>query len=73
MDFTLMTNFRVTVRADLDPELLLVGQLLVEDDDGAMLISTNDPDAQSKLAAHAFVVSVERVGEGVLIADWIGA
>jgi len=71
---TLMTIFRVTLRADLDPELLLDGELFVEDeDDGAILISTSDPDAEAKLTAHVSVVTVERVGKAVMLGDWIVA
>ncbi len=74
MDFTVMTNFRVTTCADFDPEAVLDGPLIVEDDDdGAILISTNDPEAEAKLAAHASMVTVERVGEGIMITGWIAA
>ena len=67
----LLTVFRVTLRADLDPEDVLDGDLVIEDDDGAILISTSDPDAVPKLIAHAAVVSVERVGKALLVGDWI--
>jgi len=74
MDFTVMTNFRVTTCADFDPEAVLDGQLIVEDeDDGAILISTNDPEAEAKLAAHASMVTVERVGKAIMMGDWIVA
>ena len=67
----LMTVFRVTLRADLDPEDLLDGDIMVEDDDDAILISTSDPDAEAKLIAHAAVISVEQVGKALVVGDWI--
>ncbi len=71
---TLMTIFRVTLSAELDPELLLDGELFVEDeDDGAILISTSDPDAEAKLSAHTSVLAVEQVGKAVMMGDWIVA
>jgi hypothetical protein len=74
MDFTVMTNFRVTTCADFDPEAVLDGQLIVEDDDdGAILISTSDPDAEAKLSAHTSVLAVEQVGKAVMMGDWIVA
>ena len=71
MDSALLTVFRVTLRADLDPEGLLDGDIMVEEEYGAILISTSDPEAVPKLIAHAAVVSVERVGKALLVGDWI--
>jgi hypothetical protein len=42
-------------------------------DDGAISISTNDPEAEAKLAAHASMVTVERVGKAIMMGDWITA
>ena len=70
---TALTVFQVELRAELAPERLLDGPIMVEEDEaGATLVSTADPDAHAKLAAHPAVISVAPVGKAALIADWMG-
>ena len=66
-----LTVFRAKLRAELDAERLLDGPIMVEDEDGATIISTADPDAEAKLTAHPAVESVEKIGRAVLVGDWI--
>ena len=66
-----LTVFRAKLRGELDVERLLDGPMMVDDEDGATIISTADPDAEAKLSAHPAVVGVEKIGRAALVGDWI--
>ena len=64
---TALTMFLVTLREEFDPESILDGPVIVEDENGRLVISAADPDASAKLLAHPAVATVERIGEAALI------
>ena len=57
---TALTVFRVDLRAELAPEGLLDSPITVEEDEGgAMLVSTADPDAKAKLSTQSSSAQAE--------------
>ena len=68
---TALIVYRIKLREPFDPEPLLDGPLMVEDEDGDIIVSTSDPEAQAKLVAHPAVESVEEIGKAAFISDWI--
>lgn len=66
-----LTVFQVILRDRFEAERLLVGATLVETGSGEIIVSTADPDAAEKLAAHPAVLGVKRKGRAVLIADLV--
>jgi len=68
---TALIVYRVKLRGPFDPEPLLDGPLMVEDEDGDIIVSTSDPEAAAKLAAHPAVENVEQVGNAAFISDWM--
>ena len=55
---TALTMFLVTLREEFDPEAVLDGPVVLEDEDGRTIISAADPDAEAKLLAHPAVETV---------------
>lgn len=71
---TALTVFRVRLRTPMD-DLDLTGPVMIDDEDeepGHTRVSTADPDAADKLAAHPAVEHVEQIGHAAFIADWRG-
>jgi hypothetical protein len=68
---TALIVYRVKLREPFDPEPLLDGPLMVEDEDGDIIVSTADLAAATKLAAHPAVESIEEVGKAAFISDWV--
>ena len=68
---TALIVFRVKLREPFDPEPLLDGPLLIEDAAGGIIVSTGDPEAQAKLAAHPAVKSVKEIGKAAFISEWM--
>ena len=64
---TALTMFLVTVHEEFDPEVVLDGPVIVEDENGRMVISAADPDALAKHYAHPAVATVERIGRAAMI------
>ena len=68
---TALIVFRLKLREPFDPEPLLDGPLMVEDDGEDIIVSTCDPEAHSKLAAHPAVESVVEIGKAAFISEWM--
>jgi hypothetical protein len=68
---TALIVYRVKLREPFDPEPLLDGPLMVEEEDGDLIVSSADTEAQAKLAAHPAPQSVEQIGRAAFISDWM--
>ena len=68
---TALIVYRVKLRERFDPESLLDGPLMVEEEDGDLIVSSADTEAQAKLAAHPAVESVVEIGKAAFISDWM--
>ena len=68
-----LTMFLVTLHGEFDPETVLDGPVVVDDEDERMVISAADPNALEKLSAHPAVATVERIGQAAMIVDWMGS
>lgn len=66
-----LTTFQVILRDKLDAERLPVGLTLVETNGNQITVSTSDPNAAAKLAAHPAILGVKRMGRAVLLADFV--
>ncbi len=64
---TALTMFLVTLHEEFDPEAVLDGPVVVDDEDDRLVISAADPEALAKLSAHPAVATVERIGEAAMI------